>query len=1009
MTRPCLFRLPLGLPALPALIEAVSRGPLRLGTEENDAFALADTLLIVPTTRARRWLLHNWHRVAGSDATLLPRIVTLSDLEGFDAGQDVLAGDDVDVSVPPRVLTRTQRSLLLAPLVQAWALRLLGDDVERAETYRYASTSLGALVFAEELGQVLDGLRLEGVSFEALAKAPPHDLSAHWDVTLRFLTLARDHWPSVLKSLDAVDEVALRESRLARLMTHWQRHPPTTRVIVVGSTGSVPSTASLMRVVAGLPKGALVFEGFDSQMSASTFQTLTREGAASDPLIMTHPQAAMAQMVASLGMQPADVQTLGQDQPAASLRFQLLQLAFAPADETAHWDRLSAPLRGHDLFAEALSGLCVVEADTLEDEASLITALIEKRGGLGTSVITPNRDLVARLHPRLRAKGLVLDDSAGRPFATSDLFIHMQSFLEAAAKPCCATWLAWLDRPHGLWPPDQGPLRQKVMATVLHALEFEDLTGWRRAFARTQAQRHDPHSHRVYKALGDDDMTSMEVFLSALSTKLTPPWPVCTSVPLREWAQWLLDHLPCVIDLDAFPVDDVELLFDVLTDLTHDEGLLACTLYDVPALMHLLLGQHQRREVAEPEALHVYGLPEARLLHEPGAILASLNEGQWPPLPSVGPFLSRALLRALNMMALERRIGLATHDFVMAAVQGHVVITRALKEGGTPQLRSRLLERLRALDKENFISLFDGKAFLASLGCDASFPPFVSTPRGRPKPPLSRRPLRYSVSDLRDLVQAPYVFYARKILRLLPLQPPKAHDEQRLFGQFIHNYLEDVVGLSPQTDLVDWVSSTFSTRLETFGVDERRAGLWRYRVMRLLPYFEDLRSHARLCRVEQETPLSLSFIVRDHLVRLHARADRIDILPDGRLQLYDYKTGAAPSKNQVLKGDQPQLSLEAALLLADSSRCAAASCLDHIAVIQPTGLEPPVGVKVLFDRADAIETLAHEALAGAQNLINAFLDEDRAYHPATTRFDDYCHLMRIDPLSEDQTSTGDDA
>ena len=50
--------------------------------------------------------------------------------------------------------------------------------------------------------------------------------------------------------------------------------------------------------------------------------------------------------------------------------------------------------------------------------------------------------------------------------------------------------------------------------------------------------------------------------------------------------------------------------------------------------------------------------------------------------------------------------------------------------------------------------------------------------------------------------------------------------------------------------------------------------------------------------------------------KLTVRADRIELLKDGRYAVLDYKTGAPPSDKQVLTGLSPQLTLEAAIMRA---------------------------------------------------------------------------------------------
>src|SRR3546814_16731757 len=69
-------------------------------------------------------------------------------------------------------------------------------------------------------------------------------------------------------------------------------------------------------------------------------------------------------------------------------------------------------------------------------------------------------------------------------------------------------------------------------------------------------------------------------------------------------------------------------------------------------------GQHPR--------IFIWGLLEARLQHADLMILAGLNEGTWPALPTPDPWLAPRIRAELGLPSLERRIGLSAHDLATA-------------------------------------------------------------------------------------------------------------------------------------------------------------------------------------------------------------------------------------------------------------------------------------------------------------------------------------------------------
>src|SRR5205085_4623733 len=98
----------------------------------------------------------------------------------------------------------------------------------------------------------------------------------------------------------------------------------------------------------------------------------------------------------------------------------------------------------------------------------------------------------------------------------------------------------------------------------------------------------------------------------------------------------------------------------------------------LPALFERLLaavavrppyGQHPR--------IFIWGLIEARLQHADLMIVGGLNEGVWPPLPAPDPWLAPRIRHDLGLSSLERRIGMAAHDFATSLGGREVLVTRA--------------------------------------------------------------------------------------------------------------------------------------------------------------------------------------------------------------------------------------------------------------------------------------------------------------------------------------------
>jgi ATP-dependent helicase/nuclease subunit B len=107
------------------------------------------------------------------------------------------------------------------------------------------------------------------------------------------------------------------------------------------------------------------------------------------------------------------------------------------------------------------------------------------------------------------------------------------------------------------------------------------------------------------------------------------------------------------------------------------------------------------RAVRPPYSRHprlaILGPLEARLLDFDLVVLSGLNEGGWPREATTDPWLSRPMRSRLGLEPPERRTGLAAHDLSMLSSAKSVLLTRSIKENGTPTIPSRWLLRIKQL------------------------------------------------------------------------------------------------------------------------------------------------------------------------------------------------------------------------------------------------------------------------------------------------------------------------
>jgi ATP-dependent helicase/nuclease subunit B len=207
-----------------------------------------------------------------------------------------------------------------------------------------------------------------------------------------------------------------------------------------------------------------------------------------------------------------------------------------------------------------------------------------------------------------------------------------------------------------------------------------------------------------------------------------------------------------------------------------------------------------------------------------------------------------------------------------------------------------------------------------------------ASPAERPAPSASAlMPTRLSASHAQSLVDCPYQFYARRLLRLDPLDDVTEAPGKREFGEALHEVLRRFHAEWGAADFNAVPVDRFRTSLETharevFGrAEARMPGLLAFerRFLGLVDdYLDWLQRHCadgwRWSLAEHAESRSLA--LRDgRAVQLIGRLDRIDRREDGAALILDYKARSASDLKKGLEaaGEDVQLPFYG-LLVRDS-------------------------------------------------------------------------------------------
>ncbi|MDF2096474.1 double-strand break repair protein AddB [Aquibaculum arenosum] len=982
------------IPSGVAFVDTLARGLLWRFPEPE---ALAGVTLLLPTRRACRALRDAFLRVTDGAPLLLPRLLPLGDL---DADELLLSADEglpADDLTLPQAVPPLLRQLQLARLIVAW-----GQAAGRAE----APDEERVAPLAQELARLIDQVDTEGLDFTHLKDLVPERYAEHWGETLRFLEIVATHWPLVQEELGYLGPAERRRRLHEAQVAAWISNPPDKPIIAAGSTGSIPSTAALLGTIAALPQGEVVLPGLDRDSDAAAWASI-----AEDP---AHPQHTMARLLAHLGVEREAVgawpgRSGFEDRPPfaplpadRSARNRLLHAAMLPAAATQQWSAFTGP---PETVRTAFAGVTRIEAETQGEEATAIALLL--REALETpertaALVTPDRALARRVAAELARWDIAIDDSAGRPLTETEA----GSFLRLTA---AAVWEGFAPVP--------------LLACLKHPLaaggvSLRDFHGQVRALDRLVLRGPRPapgiEGLRAAQLQAGDVAVALTPLLDSLENLASPfmgalrEGKTLTEVLAAHiaFAEGLASSSEATGAERLWSGEEGEAAADFLQEFSEAaEASASMASLGYPALLDTLLAQRVvRPRFGRHPRLAILGPIEARLQQPDLVILGSLVEGTWPSESDPGPWLSRPMRVDFGLPPLERRVGLAAHDFVQALGAEQVVLTRARKVDGTPTVPSRWLLRLEALFQALGVpdAIRDDSARWAGWA-QALDRAERHEPQGRPapRPPLPARPTRLPVTGVEEWIRDPYSLYARRILRLRKLDPLDADPSAADRGSMIHSVLEGFVVAFPEELPEEAEPRLLELARDHFEPLRARPGLyafWWPRFQRIAAWIvqQERQRRATHPRLFAEVSGRLEF---GGFV-LTAKADRIEQHPDGSLTLVDYKTGSPPSGKEVLAGYAPQLPLEAAIAATGGFPGIPAAPVAELLYWKLTGGTPAGEECAALGRSRTTPSeVAEIALEGLRRRIEDFADPQTPY-PAlprpgrAPRFNDYAHLAR---------------
>ena len=932
---------------------------------------ITKTTLYVNTNRMSENIKDSFSRLAPG---FLPKIYSITDLRHL-AIEHAL----------PDLLDPLEEQLELNELIKKYLEELPNTAPQSA-----------SFDLAYDLINLRNEMHSESVSVEKVRSLSQAEVSIHWQQSLKFLNIIFNYWGET-KTKESLE--CINSKVIYIISKEWIKRPPKYPIIIAGSTGSRGITQAFMKLVAKQQLGSVVLPGFDFNQTKKVWDSFNRTAYFED-----HPQYRYYKLINALSMKPENVEKWIASNSNELIKNNFVSLALRPAPVTDQWLEEGPKLGSLKAICDTLT---LIETSTLREEASAIALCIRKavEDNKSISLITPDKYLTRQVTAALGRWNLIPDNSAGQPLSSTPPGIFLRQVCNLIGHKVTAEHLI--------------PLLKNPLTNTGAQLRGEHLNHVRELeiTLRNGSGGYLPILRFLKTKIDENKSKNNKILWADWVYKLFKDIETLKTGSLNSFAKNLIDlsenlsNGPSGQQGSLWEKNSGEIAKKILDSLmSAGKKKYITTSIEFKTIITSILSKEKVRETTNAHPLiKIWGTIDARATSTEITILGSMNDGIWPPITRIDPWLSRSMRKEAGLLSPERKIGLVAHDFQQGISSAQVIISRSKRLNDTPAIPSRWLNRitnlLKGLGEDGSRQLTEIKnrgEFWVSMAKEIEAPEEIKgySKRPSPVPPLITRPAKLSVTQIETLIRDPYSIYARHILNLKKLQPLKQEASPLLKGIIIHKILlkfSEKTKNDPNFEksgvLEDLTEKIFEEEVPWPAI----RAIWKEQFRKVIPLFLKDESLRRTIATPLffEHPGSTYF--KEINMSLTAIADRIDRTNSNELIIYDYKSGKPPTLKQISTFHK-QLLLEALIAKEGSFKDIQAK---HVNLINYVSLH--------HAHANTPKPLSTEDVENTRNefftLINHYKDPKSGY-TARLRMEkvsfssDYDHLSRYGEWDE---------
>ncbi len=710
---------------------------------------IISTTLIVPTRRFGYFIKEALASSTKQGIGFLPNILTIEDLSKQPLVKDASFYRSL-VKIKPKY-SNLEKQIALYKLLKA----------------KYKKSSPASIIkITQSLEDIIDDAALNNVDFAELENITEFENSEHFRQNLEFLKIVYKILPNYLEidNIKQVSRVYLQEQALKIQLELIKKHKPEQSFIAIGLRSLSKNLCLLLKEIAGLKNGSVVFYGLDFN--------------AKDNLNEQNPQYIYAKMLNYMGFSLKDVKNIENNNIT-----------------NCHQDIAYSCFNGQQNNVDYKNfNMQNLNCKTKEEE-SLKAALVLKKAfidGKKSCIVSYDNSILTRVDSLLKAWGIFANNSLGVSLAKSkntlyflsafNLFFNKFNTLNFSAfikNPLASFGMSRQESLKAARVIDKNILRN----ISLSIYSFKDIKYYanQNFFIKSTDSTTLENCNKIIEqiSLFFEEVTQNKSENSAKQLEILYNIAINSSLDENKKANIFKEQEGA----------EIKKILDNFKDKTESFDGLA--LYDIVSFIVKDISKVTiRTQHSFDKNISIMSPLESYMLNFDTMVIAGANDGVWPKKTENLPWLGKATIKSLNLSSKDEKTGNYAFYFAKSLCNNNVFITKSSKSGYS----SRFLVALENKCLQNHINLNRQdknwhKAYKKTLEENEKITKYNAVY------PTINHNLKNNVSVtlLETWHNDPFEFFVKHILNLK--EASKLHESNKsiVFGNIVHTSLEEVI------------------------------------------------------------------------------------------------------------------------------------------------------------------------------------------------------------------------